>query len=100
MKAIQIIDGAENCLYEIYAATDEEFSKIFPDDTDIQFIEDVRKRLNTSELSEIFKKLWNRPVDKKAVNGIYGTLFYEQYYKNIYFPTRKEAEMINIFLQR
>ena len=93
MKAIQVIDEADNCLYEIYQATDEEFAKLFPSDTDIQFIEDVITRLGDSESSELLKKLWARPIDKKKVSGIYGTLFYEQYHKNVYFPTRKEAEM-------
>ena len=93
MKAIQVIDGADNCLYEIYQATDAEFTRLFPDDTDIQFIEDVIIRLGDSESSELLGKLWTRPVDKKRVTGIYGTLFYGQYHKNVYFPTRKEAEM-------
>ena len=38
MKNIQIIDGAENCVYDLFAATDEEFARIFPIGTDIAFI--------------------------------------------------------------
>ena len=35
VKNIQVIDGAVNCVYDIYSATDEEFSLIFPSGTDI-----------------------------------------------------------------
>ena len=31
MKNIQIIDGADNCTFSIFQATDEEFSLIFPE---------------------------------------------------------------------
>jgi hypothetical protein len=30
VKNIQIIDGAENCVYDVFAATDEEFSLSCP----------------------------------------------------------------------
>ena len=93
MKAIQIIDGADNCLYETYLAEDNEFNRLFPNEMDIQFIEDIVARLGDDETSEILFRLWARPINKKQVKGIYGTIFYEQYYKNVYFPTRKEAEM-------
>lgn len=93
MKAIQIIDGADNCLYETYLAEDNEFNRLFPNEMDIQFIEDIVARLGDDETSEILSRLWARPINKKKVNGIYGTIFYGQYHKNVYFPTRKEAEM-------
>jgi hypothetical protein len=40
MKNIQVIDGAENCVYDIFAATDEEFSLIFPRGQDVAFIDE------------------------------------------------------------
>ncbi len=30
MKNIQVIDGALNCVYDIFPLTDEDFSVIFP----------------------------------------------------------------------
>ncbi|MEG2014034.1 MAG: hypothetical protein RR063_12695, partial [Anaerovoracaceae bacterium] len=63
MKAIQVIDGANNCLYEIYQATAAESTRIFPDDKDIQFNEDVIIRLGDSESSELLGKLWIRPLN-------------------------------------
>jgi hypothetical protein len=44
MKNIQVIDGAVNCVYDIFAATDEEFGLIFPDGQDIAFIDEVYGR--------------------------------------------------------
>ena len=35
MKNIQVIDGARNCVYDIFAATEEEFALIFPADQDV-----------------------------------------------------------------
>jgi len=31
VKNIQIIDGAQNCVYDIFSATDEEFALVFPE---------------------------------------------------------------------
>lgn len=41
MKNIQVFDGAENAVYDIFVATDEEFALIFPDGTDVAFIDEV-----------------------------------------------------------
>jgi hypothetical protein len=42
MKNIQVIDGAMNAAYAIFAVTDEEFSALFPGEgQDVEFIEDV-----------------------------------------------------------
>jgi hypothetical protein len=95
MKNIQVIDGAINCVYDIFAATDNEFSTIFPEGQDIAFIEEVCDRENTKILDEIFKNLWSRRVPKELVNGIHGILFYQLEEKKVYYPTRKDEEAIN-----
>lgn len=41
---IQVIDGARNSVYHIFAATDEEFALIFPTGRDIAFIDEVMAR--------------------------------------------------------
>lgn len=38
MKNIQVIDGAQNCMYDIFAATDEELSLIFPTGTTLRLL--------------------------------------------------------------
>lgn len=96
MKNIQIIDGAMNCVYDIFAATDEEFALIFPDDTDIAFIEEVFERAKKTRrnklMNDIFTRIYKRPVKKSEAMGIHGTLFYELEYKKEYYPTRKDAD--------
>jgi hypothetical protein len=51
MKNIQLIDGALNCTFSIFQATDEEFALLFPEPhQDIQYAEDL---LNLPRQEEI-----------------------------------------------
>ena len=95
MKNIQVIDGAKNCVYDIFSATDEEFAAIFPVGTDIAFIDEVYARGNTEFLDEVFKKIWQRRIKKADAQGIHGIIFYELELKKAYYPTRKDEEAIN-----
>lgn len=94
MKNIQIIDGADNCTYDIYAATDEEFEDIFPNGADVEFIEDFIERVGEERASAITNNLWKRYVAKGEAMGIQGTLYYQLLYKKRYYPTKKESEMV------
>jgi hypothetical protein len=94
MKNIQVIDSADNCTYSLFAATDQEFNLIFPEGTDIEFAEDFFERVGESAGISITKELWKRPVEKKAANGIHGTLFYQLLFKKCYYPTKREREMV------
>lgn len=93
MKNIQIIDGADNCTYDIYAASSEDFAMIFPNDQDVEFIDDFIARVGQQKADQICERLWRHPVNKKNTCGIQGTLFYELEFKKKYYPTKKEAEM-------
>jgi hypothetical protein len=95
MKNIQVIDGAANCTYDIFQATDEEFIFIFPNETDIEFVNDFVSRVGEKAASNVLNQIWKRKINKKQANGIHGTLFYELDKKKKYYPTKKEAEMIN-----
>jgi hypothetical protein len=75
MKNIQVMDSAINCVYDIFSATEQEFITIFPDDTDIAFIDEVYLRADEALLDQIFSKIWSRPVRKSQVHGIHGTIF-------------------------
>ncbi len=94
MKNIQVIDSADNCEYSLFAATDEEFALIFPGDTDVEFIEDFLDRLEETTAAEVLDKIWDRPVPKKEVQGIHGTLYYQLSYRKRYYPTKRESEMV------
>jgi hypothetical protein len=93
MKNVQVIDEALNCTYGIFAAEDKEFEKLFPDGTDIEFNDDLFTRLGESEATTLLGKIWKRPVYKKSVIGIHGTLFYGMSHKKQYYPTKRDSEM-------
>jgi hypothetical protein len=95
MKNIQIIDGADNSVFDIFAATEEEFLLIFPEGQDVAFIEEVMIRSLGSELDEAFKRIWTRRIPKRDAMGIHGILFYELDHKKQYYPTRRDEEAIN-----
>lgn len=95
MKNIQIIDGADNCVYDIFAATTEEFSLIFPTGQDVAFIEEVLARGHEEELGDVFTRIWQRRIPKREAMGIHGLLFYELDQKMKYYPTRKDEEAVN-----
>jgi hypothetical protein len=95
MKNIQVIDGADNCVFDIFAATEDEFSLIFPAGTDVAFIDEVYARGESRWLDDAFNRIWTRRQRKVDVQGIHGTLFYELASKMAYYPTRRDEEAIN-----
>lgn len=95
MKNIQIIDGAQNCVYDIFAATHEEFALVFPGKTNIAFIDEIYASGDKQLLDAAFNNIWQRRVKKSEVQGIHGTIFYELGQKKLYYPTRIDEEAIN-----
>lgn len=95
MKNIQVIDGAQNCVYDIFAATEEEFSLIFPVGQDVAFIEEVMSRGPEAQINEAFTRIWKRRIPKRDAMGIHGLLFYELDHKMQYYPTRIDEEAVN-----
>jgi hypothetical protein len=93
MKNIQVIDGALNAVYDVFAASDEDFALIFPDNTDIAFAEDFED--SSAAIEAAFARLWANRVPKAQVQGIHGTLFYGLEHKRRYYPTRRDAEAVN-----
>jgi len=92
LRAIQVIDGAENCTFGLFLATDEEFEAIFPGaGQDIEFAEDLEERLRESLVD--ISGLWQRPVHKPDANGVHGTLFFEFADRRRHFPpTKRERD--------
>ncbi|MFZ2990195.1 hypothetical protein [Ideonella sp.] len=95
MKNIQVIDGAVNCVYDIFQATDEEFSAVFPVGEDVAFIDEVYANGNQETLDKAFKAIWTRRIPKVQANGIHGLLFYELESKKPYYPSRRDEEARN-----
>ncbi len=94
MKNVQVIDGAMNCTYDIFGLPDFEFRLMFPGGADIEFAGDFIARVGKTKARAITTAMWKRPIDKKVVQGLHGTLFYELDHKKAYYPTKKEAKMV------
>lgn len=95
MKNIQVFDGAHNAVYDIFAATDEEFSLIFQNGTDVAFIDEVYQNQLPKALDVAFTEVWKRRIPKCEAMGIHGILFYECQHKKVYYPTRRDEEAVN-----
>jgi hypothetical protein len=95
MRNIQVIDGAENAVYDVFAATDDEFIVLFPEGQDVAFIDEVIARGQEKEINDIVARIWKRRIPKREAMGIHGILFYELEHKKRYYPTRRDEEAIN-----
>jgi hypothetical protein len=94
LKTIQIVDGADNCAYDCFLAEDELFSAIFSDTgQDIEFIEDFLVRAPDGAFDDMFERMWNRRLDKREIQGIHGTLFYELTSKKKFYPNKQESDL-------
>jgi len=94
MKNIQVIDGADNCAYDIFSINKRDFKLIFSDaDQDIEFIDDFVERVGESVAQKILSEMWKHIVDKKEAQGIQGTLFYELDIKKKFYPRKMEADL-------
>ena len=88
MKHVQIIDGALNSIFEVYAVPDQVFARLFPDGADVAFADDF------PEDDPVWQGFYANPLDKKTVLGIHGTLHLQGWTEvSRFFPTRKEGEV-------
>jgi hypothetical protein len=91
LKNIQIVDGAINSTFDIFEIDDEKFDILFPNNTDISFLDDYPHLSNDKHF---WSSVYSRRVNKKKVNGIHGTLHLtgSDIDKNE-FPNRKETDV-------
>ncbi len=96
MKNVQVIDGALNSTFEIYQVSDEVFRIMFPDDSDIAFLDEVEERFKQIGYDDrIWDTVYKDRVDKKQVAGIHGTLHLTgSYGSKSSFPNRKESGVV------
>ncbi|WP_342655275.1 hypothetical protein [Pseudomonas sp. F3-2] len=95
MKNIQIIDGALNCVYDIFSCDEASFNTLFPAGTDIAFSSEIWEREEDVELESIFRRLWESPVPKSQAMGIHGIIFYGLDDKKQYYPSRRDEDAMN-----
>ena len=94
MKTILVIDGADNCAYDCFLASDDLFRRIYPGDgQDIEFIEDLLERSPDGDLDQEFEAMWRRRITKKDVRGIDGILFYELLHKKKFYPNKRDSDL-------
>jgi hypothetical protein len=90
LKNIQIIDRANNATFSLFQATKEEFAAIFPGEgQDMELIEDFIERVGEEETLRVLLPVWERPILKRDVQGIHGTLYYEYADRKRYLPASK-----------
>ena len=97
MKNIQVVDGAVNCAYDIFAASDVEFRMIFARGEDVAFIDEVfrKHRAKKKQLEAALARIWGRRIPKREVRGIHGMLFFQLPEKKAFYPTRCDEEAAN-----
>jgi hypothetical protein len=93
LKNIQVIDGALNCVYDIFASSEEDFELIFSDGIDIAFAEDFDGC--SEEVEAAFSRIWEARVPKSEVRGIHGITFYGFEHKRQYYPSLRDEEAMN-----
>lgn len=96
MKNIEVIDEAENCLFDVFSATEEEFVLIFPNGQDIEFADDFSERVGESVAAKVLEAIWQRLQDRKMVNGIHGSLFYGFKTRKHIFPTKMLEQALTL----
>jgi len=95
MKNTQVIDGADNCVYDIFAAPDQVFDLVFAPGTDVAFAEELEKRPDAEHVFKALATIWANRLPMSHVQGIHGTLFYGLIGKRKYYPTLRDEEAIN-----
>jgi hypothetical protein len=86
MRNIQIIDGAANATFSVFQATEDEFAVIFPNGREMEIADDFIDRVGQEEASRVLTPIWERPILKRDMVGIHGTLFYDADERREFMP--------------
>jgi hypothetical protein len=60
-------------VYDIFATPDDDLALIFPEGTDIAFIEDIERSPNAELVFEALKRTWSNRIPKREAVGITGS---------------------------
>ena len=98
-RNIQVIDGADNCVFSIFSADEGAFKTIFPEDgQDIEYAEDFVERVGEVEANRILTDIWAHPVHKPSVAGLHGTLFFGLSERKAHFPSKRECDTNSVYI--
>ena len=98
MKNVQVIDGAVNSTFDIYAISEDTYNVIFSNGEDVVFLDSVEVRLRSLNIDKeaFWQRFYRKKVLKKEVEGIHGTLHLTgSFCQEQYFPTHKENEVLD-----
>ncbi|HUI87502.1 MAG TPA: hypothetical protein VLX61_02130 [Anaerolineales bacterium] len=96
MKNFMVIDGAQNSTYDIFGIDKTTFDIVFPDNSDIAFLDEVSSRVKALGLDEVdfFNKLYSNKLQKRNIRGLHGILLSTgSPSRKEYYPTRKESDV-------
>ncbi len=96
MKNFMVVDGARNSTFDVFEIDDAMFAVIFPDDSDVAFLDEVADRIKTLGLGEVafFNQIYSNRLDKKNINGLHGILHSTgSYCRKEYYPLRRETDI-------
>ena len=71
MKNVEVVDGALNSRFEIYAVDDKAFALLFTDSDEV-YLEDLSEELQ--EDVAFWDRFYAHEVDRHSVQGIHGIL--------------------------
>ena len=97
MKNFMVIDGAQNSTYDIFGVDKKIFDIVFPDNSDIAFLDEVSSRVIALGLDEgdFINELYSNKLEKRSIRGLHGILHSTGSPSNKeYYPTRKESDVI------
>lgn len=93
MRTVMVIDGADNCAYDCFLASEELFGRLFPGaGQDVEFIEDVLAREGEA-LNGALAAMWRRPVRRTDLRGIDGLLFYGLLHRKRFYPNKRDSDL-------
>lgn len=72
MKNIEIVDGALNSRFEIYAVEEAVFDKLFQLGKDEVYLEELSDKIQ--EDAEFWDQVYSQEVERHSVQGIHGIL--------------------------
>lgn len=71
MKHVEIIDGALNSRFEIYAVAEDDFGRIFGSKDEV-YLEDLEDALQND--AAFWDRVYAQEIDRRIVVGIHGVL--------------------------
>ena len=96
MKNILVVDGANNCAYDVFAVSDDMFKLIFPEEgQDIEFGEDLGARMDLGIIDpRALADMYKNRVPRYQISGIHGIFFADlKHVKERVYPNKRDSDL-------